>query len=552
MSPQRGEHRWSPKAWSLSARFALGLAVLVDSGLASSLSSEAEAEVLLEESFCAVDSDTGAARQGCAQLQSEMKRVVAPSQTSPTDEVAANPSGIGAVSSAKDTGVPVPKRQPGQATPNSSALAGVGKATHRARRRRTSVLASAYTWTSIATLVLVPLSAAIAFAYFRSRRNGSDANMDAGEPAVLDTMTYQISGLVSWEVFTGYPCTVWDNDTLWYMMRRLVGVALLVAVVEFMIVPDPIGMDPTLFDSVGTMLNVFVGLLLSFFLTSNVNRWIQIVNGFLNLFNSTRNLQLVMHAFGAKRENSDRVLRYCVLSGHFVTRDLQQCVMPKAQREPAAAKMWEDLEQSETTYSKLLPEEREQLQGVEDPSGMCWTWVMSMLGRMSQDGELPPFGAGTFGMVLTNACNAKKGMDGLRDCIKVQMPFVYVHTVATLVQLNNLLAAVSLGLTIGATLGGTCARFNKTLKIYEEPMTHEQRPIMEDIQEVLVQLFRCFVAPVLYQAFFEIGVSIASPFYSEDGTIPAERLLARLERDLLDSSEKADSPPGWVAPCMKK
>jgi hypothetical protein len=301
------------------------------------------------------------------------------------------------------------------------------------------------------------------------------------------------------------------------------------------------------------MLNVFVGLLLSFFLTSNVNRWIQIVNGFLNLFNSTRNLQLVMTAFGAKPETSDRVLRYCVCSAHIVTRDMQQRSLAKSEREPAIAKMWKELEESDAKYSKLLPEELAQLQGVEDPSGMLWTWVMSMLGRMSQDGELPPFPAGTFGMILTNACNAKKGMDGLRDTIHVQMPFVYVHTVATIVQLNNLLAAVSLGLTIGATLGMLLARYNDYLNIYEkEQMTHEERPIMEDIQEVLVQLFRCFVAPVLYQAFFEIGVSIASPFYSEDGAIPADRLLARLERDLVDSSEKAKKPPGWEAPAMKK
>jgi hypothetical protein len=375
---------------------------------------------------------------------------------------------------------------------------------------------------------------------------------DDGDAVVLDTMTYKIKGLTTWEVFTAYPCTVWDNEMLWQMMRKLLGVSVLVAVLEFLLTPDPNGMDPTLFDKVGTMLNVFVGLLLSFFLTSNVARWVQIVNGFRTLFNSTRNLQLVLHAFGAKKEASDRVLRYCVLSARLVTYDMQRRMLPQAERPAALATMWEDLEARDQPFSKLMPEERAQLETAEDPSGLIWTWVMSMLGRMVEDGELPTWGAGSLGMVLMTATTAKKGMDGLRDTIVVQLPFVYVHTVATIVQLNNLLAAVSLGLTLGTTFGVAVARWNSYLHVYSIELSRVHRPVMEDIQEVLVQLFRCFVAPVLYQAFFEIGVSIASPFYSEDGEIPVERMLGDLEQALQDSNVVASKPPLWEAPCMKK
>lgn len=323
-------------------------------------------------------------------------------------------------------------------------------------------------------------------------------------------------------------------------MGRLLCVSAAVAVVEFLVVPDPAGMDPTLFDNVGTMLNVFVGLLLSFFLTANVNRWIQVVNGFLGLFNSTRNLQLILQAFGTKRESADRVLRYCVLSARLITFDMQVHVMPKDVRADAKAGMWEELSKRENPYSKLLPEEREQLEKVDDASGLMWTWVMSMLGRMSQDGELPPFAAGTFGTVLTAAAAAKKGMDALRDTICVQMPFVYVHTVATIVQLNNLLAATSLGLTIGSVAAASLARYNSVLHIFSNDITHAHRPLIEDIQEVLVQLFRCFVAPVLYQA-----------FCSEDGAIPAERLIQRLEKDLQENADRAESPPLWKPPQIK-
>merc|ERR1712039_786417 len=101
---------------------------------------------------------------------------------------------------------------------------------------------------------------------------------------------------------------------------------------------------------------------------------------------------------------------------------------------------------------------------------------------------------------------------------------VYVHTVATIVQVNNLLSAVSLGLTLGATFGITVARLNQYVGVYSN-LSPPTRPIVEDLQEVLVQLFKCFIAPVLYQAFFEIGVSIATPYTNDDGEIPTMHLM---------------------------
>ena len=44
---------------------------------------------------------------------------------------------------------------------------------------------------------------------------------------------------------------------------------------------------------------------------------------------------------------------------------------------------------------------------------------------------------------------------------------------------------------------------------------------------------RLLLVPMLYQAFLEIGISIASPFSSEDGAIPAEKMLNKLHKDVV-------------------
>merc|ERR1740121_1053548 len=105
------------------------------------------------------------------------------------------------------------------------------------------------------------------------------------------------------------------------------------------------------------------------------------------------------------------------------------------------------------------------------------------MGRMSQDGEVPARKSGVYGRVVHYALTAKGGLDKAKATVGVQMPFVYVHTVATIVQVNNLLAAVSLGLTLGATFGITVARMNRYLGIYGH-LSEAERPIVEDVQEV--------------------------------------------------------------------
>merc|ERR1719478_1414081 len=97
-------------------------------------------------------------------------------------------------------------------------------------------------------------------------------------------------------------------------MARLTGVVVFVAIVTMLIIPNPAAMKVAKFTSVSKFLNVVVGLLLGFFLSSSVTRWYTCVNGFLELLDAIRNLQMQFVALGVPETETILCLRYAFVS----------------------------------------------------------------------------------------------------------------------------------------------------------------------------------------------------------------------------------------------
>merc|ERR1719498_1348680 len=80
-----------------------------------------------------------------------------------------------------------------------------------------------------------------------------------------------------------------------------------------------------------------------------------------------------------------------------------------------------------------------------------------------------------------------------------------------------------------------------------------ETPVAVEVQTIIVQVTQCVLGSMLYQAFMEIGICIASPFASEsrDGAIPVTRLTLELERDLKDQHQVASNCLHWDQPFFK-
>jgi len=387
--------------------------------------------------------------------------------------------------------------------------------------------------------------------------------------SVTDNATYDSGVLLSWTVFTlAGAKTVWHKANTWYMMLKLVILSLVVAGAVLLIVPNPSKLESSKFQAISLFLRVFVGLLLGFFMTNSVNRWFACASGFMELYDRIRNLQMQFFALGVSEDRSFQCMRYGICSCMFLTRMLEiECLTDKEEQETQMAKMWAEIEtpgvdsscevllspgRKKKKYAALTPEEVKILRTVDDPAGMLWIWVASLVGRMAQDGDIPPMASPTYGRVMSIAQSAHDAMRGVKHSIKVQAPFIYVHMLATLVHINNIANVVGFGLTFGSTLGTLLENHRRS----REAMGYDKKASVDDIrsdmENLVVMFFVSLVGPLIYQALLDISICISRPFASKEGMIPTDRLLAYLEKDLSDAVRLAKKPPSWDAPCFRQ
>jgi hypothetical protein len=379
---------------------------------------------------------------------------------------------------------------------------------------------------------------------------------------VVDTMTYDASVMTTWQVFTIRSlCTPWTKKSTWTMMGLLFMVSSAVALMMSVVViksSKPEEIKSSKFFEIGLFLRVFVGLLLGFFLTSSTNRWYQCVNGFMSLFDAVRNMQMQFLALGVPAELRFQCIRYGFVSGLLLDKTLHMRKVFDEEKEIYAARMWKELVDEscstnaelyhKTLRSKVTPAEAELLMKSTDPAGMMWYWVASLVGRMAQDGVIPPMASPTYGRIMNLAQAAHAGIRLVNWSVVVQAPFCYVHMLATLVHVNNFINAISFGITLGTYLG--------TLSLYHNWVSSgsahiEAKSLISDLENLVVMLFIGMVGPLIYQCLLDVSIGIAQPFASSSAHIPTDKLLHSLATDLLEAEESLHAPPGWEPPCFK-
>lgn len=388
----------------------------------------------------------------------------------------------------------------------------------------------------------------------------------SGSRPVVDSMTYRSNILTSWTAL--FPIdgvkTAFDSPSAWQMLYRLLALSCCVGVAALLVVPNPAGMRTSKFQKIAVFLRVFVGLLLGFFLSLAVNRWFECSKGFLELYDAIRNLQMQLLSLGVKRELVAQVVRYSVVSGWLLGTTLAVEARHAEREESEEEKsrevrdMYEKLRESaqapssdaQPRFCVLTDQEINTLKGVADPAAVMWIWIASLVSRMSQDGWLPPMQAPTYGFVMKTVTEAHTAIRNIRQSVWVQAPFTYVHLLAVLVHVNNIVNAVSFGIVLGSTMG-TALQYSEF-----EHMAYEKKAdtgdVLADCENVLISFVICVVGPFLYHLLLEVSISIGQPFAHEENQVPTDRMLERLQKDLQDAADMADAVPSWEVPFFKE
>ncbi|CAK9082437.1 unnamed protein product [Durusdinium trenchii] len=380
---------------------------------------------------------------------------------------------------------------------------------------------------------------------------GSLRQPDIFNLRVKDTMTYNALGLLSWIALLSASRTVWINKTIWIMACRFCSVVLAVALLEISMFPDPGSMDPLAFSEITSVLTVFVSLLLGFYLTSSVKRWSTCIDGFLNLFEVIRALQMQLHALGVGRGDIARVVRYGLVSSWLCAR-LQRIDNIASKKKKAVYSPFQGLRDAPDVFLSLTDEECEKLEGIDDPCPILWLWVALFLGRLASDGDIPPMASPTYGRMVMLANDAQVALKEIRMTTEVKIPYLYTHTLSAIVHLNNILCAISMGLTLGSCIGAALTSIDSRLTLYGIE-SYPTSTASQTLQLLLVQSLKCFFVPLLYQACLEICFCLYSAFggETEEAMIPSDRMVKEWSNELAGLMDLAMHPPHWQAPAFK-
>merc|ERR1719253_2411737 len=116
----------------------------------------------------------------------------------------------------------------------------------------------------------------------------------------------------------------------------------------------------------------------------------------------------------------------------------------------------------------LYPIERQALQTVECGSTMIWVWIGSLIGQMAKDEDIPPRNTPTFGRFMSLAAQAHNGIRQTRMSTTVRPPYLYTQMLAVLVHTNNIINAISFGMTSGAAVGVWAMRLRMDVSVTGE------------------------------------------------------------------------------------
>eukprot|EP00440_Ansanella_granifera_P061836 gb/GFBE01067041.1/.p1 GENE.gb/GFBE01067041.1/~~gb/GFBE01067041.1/.p1 ORF type:complete len:416 (+),score=97.67 gb/GFBE01067041.1/:1-1248(+) len=395
----------------------------------------------------------------------------------------------------------------------------------------------------------------------KAAQKGDYKSIEDGEASsngIRNSMNYRASILGSWETFNVmFSRTVWGSDKLWGMLRRLYCLSLVVAIVPPLLVHNPADLKASRLTAVSQFLNVVVGLLLGFFLTSSINRWYACVAGFLELLDAIRNLQMQFIALGVPKDQENHILRHAYASAfllyeqlHYENKKLSRTFC----EEKESAAMWEKVAKKPTAFcdgEPLLDEKTiEILKDTRDPPSVLWTWAAAHIGRLAADGWIPAMPTPTYGRVMNLCQSAHAGIRAVRASICVQTPWNYAQCLASLVHINNALNATILGCVLGVVSASTLQSYG--IGGYSGNVSTEE--LENDYESLLVTMILCSLGPIVYQSLLLIGISLAQPFDDADSRIPMDRLLEQLEIDMSDSIHliaRLEDKMGFKPPAFK-
>jgi hypothetical protein len=315
-------------------------------------------------------------------------------------------------------------------------------------------------------------------------------------------LTYDPVDLTSWKALVMLRGTIFTQRSLWLVLGVTLSLTISIALFIAYLVRAPESYDTEIISSVIKVVTIAMAFLLGLFVNNAMTRWWDIVKTFEALNGACKGLCSALANFDVSSPVREMVARRCVLS--VVMLRFEQ-VVDKDRRPPDVA--WKAKFDELLEQQMITGEERALLEKLPAQARSMFMW--NLIGSAVKDLRSGGGGAGggassdpkagkstdyrtIYGCVQDGACAVSR----LKSAASFHFPFLYVHMLAWMVHLVNLLTAVGAGITIGL-LFATWRR--------------EPSGTVLDLGLVFKEILFLYIQVFLYQAFLSIGAALSFP-----------------------------------------
>jgi len=327
-------------------------------------------------------------------------------------------------------------------------------------------------------------------------------------------ISFDPNGMLGWSSMFRYTGTVFEIA----MVRVMLVSTIVLGFVVFAITTRlPFASDPDFnTDHLSLLVKfmmTFLAFMVSIFVNGAFSRWVTITGQLSSLLQLVKMIyvDLVMH--NVPRAAINDIRRWGVASVWLTAEEA-----PSSWTQP----QWPEVLLELQTAGLLNEEEKEMLLARPgDKSPLMWVWITMKLRELSENQFVPARATPALTRMLDHCHMAMSAISHIFNSILLQIPHQYMHMLAFLINLLNIVNTVKCGIELGSLYSKSTDTFGHFLTAME-------------IQAIVEHLGIMLFCPLVYQSFLCISVDIMIPFGDGSTDIPIHYLLNNLMSELSD------------------
>lgn len=357
-----------------------------------------------------------------------------------------------------------------------------------------------------------------------------DVHLDV--PLIEDTcvIKYDPVELTSISTLWNVKGSIFTKGSMWYILALTFSICFglafgIVKLIEKYDQYNPDSFSTETISSVIRSVTVAMAFLLGLFVNNAMSRWWDIIKEFERLFGATKRIAQLLVSLGVSKATRTEVSRRAVLSIEMLR---FETVVKKMDGD--ATVHWEKKFNDMQADGFISAEERSCLESVGEADRAFFSWQLVSKSIKGLRPDMPDMYKGVYKVVQEGG----GAVSALKTISNFQFPFLYVHMLAWMVHLVNILTSIAAGITIGIVI----ARANASAKNkdgYREPI---------DGSTIFKELLFLFIQVFLYQAFLGIGAALSYPIvplgHGAMYRLPLSEMITAVRKTLADMNRLGD------------